>query len=155
MHQAPPPRYEGPLELSSAHSQFKFLPFSEADFTSDGPRADAEYRDLGLESATNGRIGAKHIRALKPFAQETGWHWHDMTGHFVYVLRGSISFRFQGMADVITVRAGGCLSQPAGVPHNVIARSDDLELIEINLPAQFSTLDVTDRAGHEHEAVQP
>ena len=58
-------------------------------------------------------------------------------------------------ADVITVRAGGCLSQPAGVPHNVIARSDDLELIEINLPAQFSTLDVTDHAGHEHEAVQP
>ncbi|NBY27376.1 MAG: cupin domain-containing protein, partial [Betaproteobacteria bacterium] len=108
-----------------------------------------------LESATNGRIGAKHIRALKPFAQETGWHWHDMTGHFVYVLRGSISFSFQGIADVVTVRAGGCLSQPAGVPHNVIARSDDLELIEINLPAQFSTLDVTDHAGHEHEAVQP
>ncbi len=154
MPQALSPRYEGPLELSSAHSQFKLLPFSEADFKSDGPRADAEYRDLGLESATNGRIGAKHIRALKPFVQETGWHWHDMTGHFVYVLRGSISFSFQGIADVVTVRAGGCLSQPAGVPHNVIARSDDLELIEINLPAQFSTSDVPDHAGLEHEAVQ-
>lgn len=143
MSQASCPRYEGPLELSSAHSMFNLLPLRDTDFTRDGPRADAEYRDLGLDSATNGRVGAKHIRTVMPFAQETGWHWHDMNGHFVYVLKGWISFRFEGMADVVTVQAGGCLSQPGGVPHNVVARSDELELIEINLPAQFGTFDMT------------
>jgi len=144
------PSYKGPLDLSSALSQFRLLAFCEEDFTREGPRADAEYRNLGLDQATNGRIGAKHIRAIKPFEQETGWHWHDMTGHFVYVLKGWISFRFQGVADTVTVHAGGSLCQPAGVPHNVVARSDDLELIEINLPAQFGTFDVA-----VQKAVQP
>ncbi len=142
------PQYEGPLDLSSAQSKFNLLPFNHADFVRDGPRPDVEYRDLGLSAASGGRIGAKHIRALKPFEMETGWHWHDMTGHFVYVLRGWITFRFEGVADVATVEAGGCLSQPGGVPHNVIARSDDLELIEINLPAQFGSFDLdTQKAG--------
>ena len=152
MSQVSHPSYEGPLELSSALSKFNLLPFSEEDFTKDGPRADAEYRDLGLDQATNGRIGAKHIRALKPFDQETGWHWHDMTGHFVYILKGWISFRYEGIADLVTVHVGGCLCQPAGVPHNVVARSDDLELIDINLPAQFGTFDLTSFSQHKLKA---
>lgn len=155
MSQASPPLYEGPLELSSARSQFNLLTLNEADFTRDGPRADAEYRDLGLEKASGGRIGAKHIRAVKPFEQETGWHWHDMSGHFVYVLKGWISFRFEGVQGTVTAQAGTCLSQPAGVPHNVVARSDDLELIEINLPAQFGTFDLTAPAAQANKAVQP
>jgi hypothetical protein len=32
-----------------------------------------------------------------------------------------------------------CRSPPAGVPHSVISRSDDLELIEINEPALYGT----------------
>jgi len=52
------PSYEGPLELSSALSQYRLLPFREADFTLEGPRADAQYRDLGLAQATGGRLGA-------------------------------------------------------------------------------------------------
>ena len=67
----------------------------------------------------------------------TGWHWHDMTAHYVYVLRGSLTFRFAGVEGDVTLRAGDGLSQPAGVPHNVIARSDDLEVIEINEPARI------------------
>ena len=65
-----------------------------------------------------------------------------MNGHFVYVLKGWISFRFAGVDDAVTVQAGGCLSQPAGVAHNVVGRSDDLELIEINLPARYATTDL-------------
>jgi mannose-6-phosphate isomerase-like protein (cupin superfamily) len=54
----------------------------------------------------------------------------------------------------LTAQAGTCLSQPAGVPHNVVARSDDLELIEINLPAQFGTFDLTAPAAQANKAVQ-
>lgn len=154
MSQASPPLYEGPLVLSSARSSLNLLPFREADFTQDGPRADAQYRDLGLDKATGGRVGAKHIRAIKPFEQETGWHWHDMNGHFIYVLKGWISFRFEGVPEIITAGAGACLSQPAGVPHNVIARSDDLELIEVNLPAQFGTFDLASPSARATESMQ-
>lgn len=142
-----PPHYSGPLKLDAAQSKLKHVAYAGSDFTRDGPRADVEYRDLGLSAATGGRIGAKHIRAFKPFPQETGWHWHDMTGHFVYVLKGWISFRYEGVGETVTVKAGDCLSQPGGVPHNVVARSDDLELIEINLPADFGTYDLEPKPG--------
>jgi mannose-6-phosphate isomerase-like protein (cupin superfamily) len=128
--------------MDKALSALALASQSDAAFTRDGPRADAEYRDLGLSAATGGRIGARHIRAVRPFQQETGWHWHDMTGHFVFVLKGWIRFRFAGVEEPVTVEAGGCLSQPAGVAHNVVARSDDLEIIEINMPADFVTLDL-------------
>ncbi|MBM3522101.1 MAG: cupin domain-containing protein [Alphaproteobacteria bacterium] len=137
-----PPRYAGPLPLAEALSKLALNEPSATAFKREGLRADAEYRDLGLAAATGGRIGARHIRAIAPMAKPTGWHWHDMTGHFVYVLRGWITFRFAGVVEPVTVREGGCLSQPAGVAHNVIARADDLELIEINMPAQYATQDV-------------
>lgn len=136
------PHYDGPLSLRDAHSRLSLVTHSDDGFTRDGPRADVEYRDLGLAAATDGRIGAKHIRAIRSFPGETGWHWHDMTGHFVYVLKGWIQFRYDGVADPVTVHAGACLSQPTGVAHNVVGRSDDLELIEINLPATFGTFDL-------------
>ncbi|MBL8807817.1 MAG: cupin domain-containing protein [Rhodospirillales bacterium] len=139
---SPAPRFAGPLALDRAQSLLALAKYSDAAFTRDGPRADVEYRDLGLAAATGGRIGAKHIRAIRPFEKETGWHWHDMTGHFVFVLKGWIAFRYAGHEGDVRVEAGDCLSQPGGVAHNVVARSDDLELVEINMPAEFGTRDL-------------
>ncbi len=141
------PNYPGPLSLEDARSKFVLTPLSDATFHREGPRSNVEYRDLGLAAATAGRISAKHIRAIKPFDQETGWHWHDMTGHFVYVLKGWLKFRFDGVADEVAVTAGSCISQPAGVPHNVVGQSDDLEIIEINLPAEYGTYNWSPRDG--------
>ena len=42
----------------------------------------------------------------------------------------------------MTVVAGACISQPGGVLHNVIGQSDDLEIIDINPPADYSTTEV-------------
>jgi mannose-6-phosphate isomerase-like protein (cupin superfamily) len=134
-----PPRFAGPLSLALALTR---LARGSPEFTRDGPRADVEYRDLGWADASGGAIGAKHIRALHPFDRETGWHWHDMTGHFVFVLRGWIEFRYAGVDEIVRVEAGGSLSQPAGVAHNVVGRSDDMELVEINLPASYGTFEV-------------
>jgi uncharacterized cupin superfamily protein len=136
------PRYPGPLPLAQALSAFAIATASDATFTRDGPRADVEYRDLGLSAATGGRVGIKHIRAIMPLPKATGWHWHDMQAHFVYVLKGWITFRFAGVDDAVTVQAGSGLSQPAGVAHNVVARSDDLEVLELNMPAAYGTFDL-------------
>ena len=136
---AAPPRYDGPRALAEALSAFARNSADGARWDREGLRTDAEYRDLGLAAATGGKIGVKHIRAITPFPHPTGWHWHDMTAHFVYVLRGSLTFRFAGVEGDVTVREGEGLSQPAGVPHNVIARSDDLEVLEINVPSAYGT----------------
>ena len=138
------PRYAGPRKLAESLSAFARTTTADARWDREGLRADSEYRDLGLAAATNGRIGAKHIRALKPMIAPTGWHWHDMTAHYVFVLRGSLTFRFAGIGGDVTLREGDGLSQPAGVAHNVITRSDDLEVLEINEPADYGTWELTE-----------
>ena len=142
MHNEGSPRYAGPRALADALTAFARAGATDAAWDREGLRDDVEYRDLGLAAATRGRIGAKHIRALKPLPAPTGWHWHDMTAHYVYVLRGSLTFRFAGIAGDVTLHAGDGLAQPAGVPHNVVARSADLEVLEINEPAQYGTWDL-------------
>ena len=139
-----PPRYAGPRPAGCGLTDLLLVDHASAVFTRDGPRADVEYRDLGWSKASAGAIGAKHIRAIRPFDAETGWHWHDMTGHFVYVLKGWISFRYAGVDHEIVVHAASSLSQPAGIAHNVVGRSDDLELLEINLPAEFGAWDLAE-----------
>ena len=52
-----PSRYTGPHALAQSLSAFALASGDDAQFTRDGPRADVEYRDLGLAAATNGRIG--------------------------------------------------------------------------------------------------
>lgn len=151
MTDKPLPHYSGPLKLEEARSLLALAELSDAAFTRAGPDAEVEHRDLGLAAATGGRIGATHTRALRPFSKETGWHWHDMNGHFVFVIRGFITFGYAGHEGDIVVRAGGCLSQPGGVPHNVIGHSDDLELIEINMPAEFGTWAVETGPAANHQ----
>ena len=38
--------------------------------------------------------------------------------------------------------AGSCVHQPPGIKHDELAHSDDLELIEITLPADFETVPI-------------
>jgi uncharacterized cupin superfamily protein len=137
----PKPAYPGPRNLADALTQFGLQRAEEGRFRREGLRPDSEYRDLGLAAATGGRFSLKHIRAIAGF-ETTGWHWHDMQAHFIYVLRGWITFRFEGVEGDVTLKAGDALSQPAGVPHNVIARSEDFEVLELNVPAEYGTFDI-------------
>src|SRR4030095_8017405 len=100
------PRYAGPKALAESLSAFFRASGSTAPWKREGLREDSEYRDLGLAAATGGRISAKHIRALKPMMVPTGWHWHDMTAHYVYVLRGSLTFRVAGVVGEGPLTAG-------------------------------------------------
>jgi mannose-6-phosphate isomerase-like protein (cupin superfamily) len=135
------PRYAGPRALADAVSAFSLVTLEDRPFRRETPDAPTESRDLGIAQATGGRVLMKHSRALRGFEGDTGWHWHDMDAHIVYVIRGWVRFAYAGMAEPVTVRAGACISQPAGVPHNVVGRSDDLEAIEINIPAVHGTFD--------------
>jgi mannose-6-phosphate isomerase-like protein (cupin superfamily) len=134
-------RYRVPLRLGEQGREVVVDAIDGAAFVSDGPLAGNEYRELSVGRASGGMLGIRHLRSTKPFESGTGWHWHDMDVHVVYVLKGTITYRFDGSNEEVLVRAGGCITQPAGVPHDVVDRSDDLELLEITLPQTFGTFE--------------
>ena len=114
----------------------------EEDFKADGLRAYARYRDLGLAAATNGLVQAHVIRLVPPCTDEVRKrHYHKVDLQMVYVLKGWMKNEFEGQGEQ-TMRAGTCWIQPSGIKHTVLDYSDDLEVLEIILPAQFDTVDV-------------
>jgi len=59
----------------------------------------------------------------------------------VYVLQGWYRTEFEG-EGVHTFEAGSCWIQPPKIKHAVLGYSDDCELLEIVLPAEFATVTV-------------
>ena len=101
-----------------------------------------EVRDLGMAEATEGRIGAFHMRARGPCRGEQGWHYHALDFHMVYILKGRVTYLWHGSDEPVVAEAGTCLFQPPGGAHNVIDYTDDVEVLEITMPAQYETVEV-------------
>ena len=105
-----------------------------------GLRAYSAYRDLGIAAATDGMVQAHVIRMTKPFedGEVSTPHLHDVDFQMVYVLKGWFRTEFEG-EGVHTFNAGSCWIQPPRIKHTVRGYSDDCELLEIVLPADFKT----------------
>ncbi len=117
----------------------------ERDFKADGLRPYSSYRDLGVATATNGMATAHVIRMTQPFRPELGgWHLHAVQFQMVYVLKGWFSTEFEGSAPQMFCE-GACWTQPPGMRHAVRGWSDDCELLEVILPAEFETVSVSGR----------
>jgi hypothetical protein len=58
----------------------------------------------------------------------------------IYVLKGWMKGEYDG--QLVTVRAGSCWLQPPRIKHTVLDYSDDCELLEIILPAEFDTVEL-------------
>ncbi len=108
-------------------------------FARRGLRAYFVYRDLGIRRATRGKVVAHVIRARRGKSPHGQWHRHDCKLQFVYVLKGSAVFEYEGVGRV-RMKQGSCFYQPPGIRHREISHSQDLELIEIVAPANFRTL---------------
>ena len=109
------------------------------EFKDDGLRPFFQYRDLGIRDATNGGFVAHVIRAKPGMHVEPTLHHHEVGFQMVYVLKGWVKFHYDGVGEV-TLRPGSCVHQPPGIRHTEIDHSDDLELIEIVMPADFETV---------------
>ena len=107
----------------------------------EGLRAFFHYRDLGIETATDGRFVAHVIKAREGHGANPVWHVHDLDFQMVYVLKGWVTFEYEGEGPV-TLEAGDCVHQPPGIRHRELAHSDDLEMLEIVTPANFGTREV-------------
>jgi hypothetical protein len=114
---------------------------NEADFEQ-GLRSYAKYRDLGVSKATNGLAQAHVIRLIGPCDPKivSKRHYHDVDFQMIYVLKGWIRGEYEGKE--ITARQGSCWLQPPRIKHTVLDYSDDCELLEIILPAEFDTVEL-------------
>ena len=104
----------------------------------EGLRGFFAYRDLGVATATEGRVGAHVIRARGPSATPGEQHHHALDFQLVYVIRGWVEFEYAGVGRV-RLEAGSSVVQPPGIRHAELAHSGDLEMLEITLPARFET----------------
>src|SRR5881394_155625 len=93
----------------------------------DGLRPFFEYRKLGLEELTAGKVGAHVVRARPGYHADAPTHTHALDFQFVYVLKGWVEFEYDGYGRHKLV-AGSTVYQPPGIRHKEIAHSDDLEL---------------------------
>lgn len=111
---------------------------TRSDYRRDGLRPFFEYRDLGIKDATRGLANAHVIRACKGRQAQPAWHTHALDFQMVYVLKGWVRFEYDGEGEVL-LEAGDCVHQPPGIRHRELAHSEDIEMLEITLPAEFPT----------------
>jgi quercetin dioxygenase-like cupin family protein len=122
---------------------FRVSHHSEDDFEV-GLRRYAKYRDLGMAKATGGMVQAHVIRFVGPCNPDevSKLHTHDVEFQMVYVLKGWLKTELEGQG-VHVMRPGSAWLQPPKIKHKVLDYSDDAEVLEIVLPANFETVELT------------
>jgi hypothetical protein len=115
----------------------------EEDFKTDGLRAYAKYRDLGIADATHGLARAHVIRLIGPCnpAEVSKLHYHDVEFQMVYVLKGWVKTYMEGQGETL-MKEGSAWTQPPRIKHLIMDYSDDVELLEVILPAEFKTVEL-------------
>src|SRR4051794_6840341 len=117
--------------------------YRDGDFVPNGLRAYAHYRDLGIADATGGLAQAHVIRLIGPCdpAEVSKLHFHDIEFQMVYVLKGWVKTYMEGQGETL-MKAGSCWTQPPKIKHLIRDYSDDCELLEVILPAEFKTVEL-------------
>src|SRR3979411_2463172 len=118
--------------------------YRDEDFKADGLRTYAQYRDLGIADASNGLAQAHVIRLIGPCnpAQVSKLHFHDVEFQMVYVLKGWVKTYMEGQGETL-MKEGSCWTQPPRIKHLIRAYSAASELLEVILPAEFKTVELT------------
>ena len=116
----------------------------EEDFKADGLRAYAQYRDLGIAEASHGLAQAHVIRLIGPCnpAEVSKLHFHHVEFQMVYVLKGWVKTYLEGQGETL-MKQGSAWTQPPKIKHLILDYSDDVELLEVILPAEFKTVELT------------
>jgi len=115
----------------------------DEDFKADGLRTYAKYRDLGVAEASQGLARAHVIRLIGPCdpAEVSKLHFHDVDFQMVYVLKGWVKTYMEGQGETL-MQEGSSWTQPPRIKHLIMDYSDDVELLEVILPADFKTVEL-------------
>jgi mannose-6-phosphate isomerase-like protein (cupin superfamily) len=117
--------------------------YRDEDFKADGLRTYAHYRDLGIAAASHGLAQAHVIRLIGPCnpAEVSKLHYHHVDFQMVYVLKGWVKTYLEGQGETL-MKQGSAWTQPPRIKHLILDYSDDVELLEVILPAEFKTVEL-------------
>ena len=107
----------------------------------EGRRSFFKYRDLGVTKASEGWMRAQVMTAITGMTQPTGWHYHVCEGQFVYALKGWVELEFED-GGMCRLEPGDSCFIPGGMKHNELRTSDDVEILEVSVPADMGTVPV-------------
>lgn len=110
-------------------------------------RAGMHYRDL-IPDRLGGSIIASHIRIPDGGPVPDMVHYHTVGFQLIFCYRGWVDLVYEDQGPPFRLQAGNCVIQPPEIRHRVLYASDNIEVIEIGVPAvHVTTID--------HEMVLP
>lgn len=101
-------------------------------------RAGMHYRDL-IPDRLGGSIIASHIRIPDGGPVPDMVHFHKVGFQLIFCYRGWVDVVYEDQGPPMRLSAGDCFIQPPEIRHRVLLASDNVEVIEIGVPADHVT----------------
>jgi quercetin dioxygenase-like cupin family protein len=112
-------------------------------------RAGMCYRDL-IPGRLGGSIIASHIRIPDAGPVPDMVHYHTVGFQLIFCYRGWVRLVYEDQGPPFVLAAGDCVIQPPQIRHRVLEASENLQVIEIGVPAEHVTT-----VDHEMELPTP
>ena len=101
-------------------------------------RAGMHYRDL-IPDRLGGSIIASHIRIPDGGPVSDMVHYHTIGFQLIFCYRGWVDLVYEDQGPPFRLNAGDCVIQPPEIRHRVLFASNNIEVIEIGVPAEHVT----------------
>ena len=101
-------------------------------------RAGMHYRDL-IPGRLGGSIIASHIRIPDAGPVPDMVHYHTVGFQLIYCYHGWVRLVYEDQGPPFDLKAGDCVIQPPQIRHRVLEASENLQVVEIGVPAEHIT----------------
>jgi len=101
-------------------------------------RAGMNYRDL-VPDRLGGAIIASHIRIEGGGDVPDMVHFHKVGFQLIFCINGWVDVVYEDQGEPMRLTPGDCFIQPPEIRHRVLRSGDDLQVIEIGVPADHIT----------------
>ncbi|MFC4671234.1 cupin domain-containing protein [Seohaeicola nanhaiensis] len=101
-------------------------------------RAGMQYRDL-IPSRLGGSIIASHIRIPDGGPVPDMVHYHKVGFQLIFCVNGWVDVVYEDQGPKMRLTPGDCFIQPPEIRHRVLEASDNVQVIEIGVPAEHVT----------------
>jgi len=126
-----------PLETPETQHAFVVRHLKDAEPWVIG-RAGMQYRDL-IPDRLGGSIIASHIRIPDAGPVPDMVHYHTVGFQLIFCYRGWVRLVYEDQGPPFILGAGDCVIQPPEIRHRVLEASENLQVIEIGVPAEHVT----------------
>ncbi|KAF2160986.1 hypothetical protein M409DRAFT_70065 [Zasmidium cellare ATCC 36951] len=101
-------------------------------------RAGMHYRDL-IPSRLGGAIIASHIRIPDAGPVPDKVHYHEVGFQLIFCISGWVRLVYEDQGPPFILAAGDCVIQPPQIRHRVLESSENLQVVEVGVPAEHLT----------------